>query len=644
MAKRKNIAVYLPQIYSEYILELRKSIEAAAKGKGYRLVFFTCFGDNSSMDVEGITNKRYDEGERAIFRMSNLGVMDGVIILYDSFARSQWDEIRHMVRNRCKCPVINFRTPLEVEGVYNIFVDDRSAFADMIQHFIDVHHCTKIDLVTGPESNVHSKFRLDIYKKVLEKNGLPLEVERVHYGNFWKNCGEDIVQEIIDSGYDLPEAVVCANDYMAMSVIDALRERDISVPDQILVSGYDDIEESRYNHPALTTVRQPMDKMGYKAIEMLERIWAGEKLEQNTYLKEEMVCRQSCGCDSESEDFSLTYSSILNDKLDKMTYLEGAATTMITMMSNAADMEEGLDCLKRYALRDTGFKSFALCLADHWEKQLALPESNYGSSECMVTMVAGIHLGEIMQKERFPICQLLPRTFVHDVDEPIYVIPIHYLQYYMGYALVQLDYDIPNSMNVKSWFIHLDNALENIRMRERLKQVVDELENLYVRDTLTGLFNRRGLEKFGDEFYQNCMDENKNFMIMEVDMDGLKQVNDQYGHEEGDICITMIANGLIYASKEDEICIRSGGDEYIVLGKDYTQEKMDRFIQLFNQFIESVNESMKKPYQFGASIGYFMGVPDGVRTVENYLKIADDRMYANKKKRKAISHPGVEVR
>lgn len=647
MKKGKNIAVYIPQIYSEYMVGLRKAIEAAARGKGYRLIFFTCFGDNSSMDIEEVTNQRYDEGERSIFRISNLEAADGVILLYDAYARTQYEEIRDMIQNRCPCPVINIRTPLEAEkedNVYNVFVDDEHAFAEMVQHFIHKHHCQKIDLVTGPEDNVHSQIRMEIYQTVLKENGLPFEMERVHRGNFWKNCGEDIVREILDSSLELPEAIVCANDYMAMSVIDALRDQGILVPDQVLVSGYDDIEESRYNHPALTTVRQPMERIGATAIRQLEKIWNGEKVEKDTYLTEELVCRQSCSCDHDSEDFSLAYSNILNDKMDKMFYLEGAATTMITMMSSATNLDECMEHVIKYALEDTGFKSFALCLADHWEDQLSLPDIDYGSSQSMVTMVAGIHNGEVLASERFPVCQLLPECFAQDTDESIYVIPIHHLECYMGYALVQIDFDVPNSMNIKSWFIHLDNALENIRMKDRLKRVADELERLYVRDTLTGLYNRRGLEKYGKKFYRQCQKEKSYFMVMEVDMDGLKQVNDQHGHEEGDICITMIAKGLIYASKEEEVCIRSGGDEYVVLGKHYSQEKAEHFMELFYEYIENANASMNKPYRFDASIGYYLDIPDEKNSVESYLRIADDRMYTNKKRRKAISHPGVEVR
>ena len=106
---------------------------------------------------------------------------------------------------------------------------------------------------------------------------------------------------------------------------------------------------------------------------------------------------------------------------------------------------------------------------------------------------------------------------------------------------------------------------------------------------------------------------------------------------------TCIAIRLVY-KKKGEICIRSGGDEYVVIGKNYSDEKVERYMSRFQEFIDSANEYLNKPYTIGASLGYYMGVPDEKHTVENYLKIADDRMYENNKKRKAKSHPGIEVR
>lgn len=150
---------------------------------------------------------------------------------------------------------------------------------------------------------------------------------------------------------DFPEAIVCANDYMAISVIQALQARGIKVPAQVLVSGYDNVVESRFSKPSVTTIRQPMRAMGRKAFEILERCWAGEKVEQDNYLKEEIVYRQSCGCGAEGGDENGQYATKLSAELDKVLYLETAASAMVTMLANAKDMNEYTDCLKQYVLR-----------------------------------------------------------------------------------------------------------------------------------------------------------------------------------------------------------------------------------------------------------------------------------------------------
>ncbi len=635
MIRRKHIAVFLPQIYTEYVAGFRKYIEEAVKDKEYKLYYFTCFGDNSSMGKDRAVNDQYDQGERAIFRLPDFDYVDGLIILYDTFAMSQWNEIVHMIRERCQCPVINFRTKLDLEGVTNILVDDKKAFQEIIAHFIKVHHSRKIALVTGWKGNVHSEIRLKLYREILEEYGIPYQPEMVYWGNFWKNCGDDIVEQMLAEGKERPDTIICANDYMAISVIEALKKRGIRVPEDIRVSGYDDIEESYYNDPSLTTVRQPMEQMAQTAIATLEAAWRGEPVKKVITLPEKVVLRQSCGCDSSGANHALEYHNILNEKIDKMTDLETSLTTMITFMSSTDNLQDCIDYLKEYALTDTGFRSFALCLDRGWRNQRTLPSAEYGSSrDEKVDMVVGLFHGKVLEPESFSVAQLLPKVF-GQAKESVYIVPIHYLQYYMGYAVISPQYEMADNIGIRAWFLHLDNALENIRIKEKLNQVVNKLEQLYDRDTLTGLYNRRGFERYGELFYRECQMQKVSLMIMELDIDGLKIINDRYGHNEGDAAISVIAQALLHASVSEEVCIRSGGDEYVVIGRDYTQEKLEQFNIRFDAYIEQMNQTLGKAYTFGASRGAFIGIPDGVHTIENYLKIADEKMYQDKKRRKA---------
>ena len=632
---RKTIGVFLERSVSEFQNRLCQGIITGAKEIGYNVAVFSDYGNYGQ-------NHRYFIGDQTLWELPPYEELDGVVLAFDTMEEIvSREHVIKNIRERCHCPIVSIRELLV--GANNLLVDNSSCMEGLIDHFVKEHGMKKLCFMTGPKDHWDAQERLLCFKRKMDEYGLSYGEHQIFYGDFWKNKGKEACDWFLAEGEPQPEGIICANDYMASSVTQALQARGIKVPAQVLVSGYDNVVESRFSKPSVTTIRQPMRAMGRKAFEILERCWAGEKVEQDNYLKEEIVYRQSCGCGAEGGDENGQYATKLSAELDNVLYLETAASAMVTMLANAMDMNEYTDCLKQYVLRETGFKSFALCLAEHWEQKLPLPEKNYGTSMCKVDMVMGIHKSKVLKQERFPICQMVPSEFARDPD-PLYVIPLHYLQQYMGYAVLQIDYDLVSNVNIKSWFIHLDSALENFRMKQRLHQVAQELESLYIQDTLTGLYNRRGLEKFGERMCEECIRNNGQFMIMEIDMDGLKQVNDRYGHEEGDVCITTIANAMMYAAKDGEICIRSGGDEYIVMGKNYSEEKTQNYIRLFREYIDSANASLNKPYTIGASLGYYMGVPDGKRTIENYLKIADDRMYDNKKMRKAKLHPGVEVR
>jgi LacI family transcriptional regulator len=105
-----------------------------------------------------------------------------------------------------------------------------------------------------------------------------------------------VVASLLDSGQKLPRAILCANDQTALGVIHALAQRGIKVPQEVAITGFDDVPVARHLHPPLTTVRQPMLDLGAAAFEVLySRISAGGG-PADTVLPVELIVRESCGC------------------------------------------------------------------------------------------------------------------------------------------------------------------------------------------------------------------------------------------------------------------------------------------------------------------------------------------------------------
>jgi diguanylate cyclase (GGDEF)-like protein len=123
-------------------------------------------------------------------------------------------------------------------------------------------------------------------------------------------------------------------------------------------------------------------------------------------------------------------------------------------------------------------------------------------------------------------------------------------------------------------------------------------------------------------------------MLLEVDMDNLKQVNDLYGHSEGDRAIDIIAESLKRVAGERAECARVGGDEFWVIAYDYSVSMMEEYVKRFKVVLENMDSKEDKPYSVAVSYGSVITDPDSGITLEEYINIVDARMYRNKKEHK----------
>lgn len=123
-------------------------------------------------------------------------------------------------------------------------------------------------------------------------------------------------------------------------------------------------------------------------------------------------------------------------------------------------------------------------------------------------------------------------------------------------------------------------------------------------------------------------------MVISVDLDNLKLINDNFGHNEGDNAILTMANALKSAADENDICARFGGDEYVVFGKGKGEYEMNAYIDKVNKYLSEYNLTSKKPYNVHCSFGGCI-VPKGSKLhIDYYINKADSKMYVEKESHK----------
>ena len=638
--ERKKVAVYSANMYRDMVKETLYGLIQASKREGVKLLFFAGFSDNFSTFTKYTQFTNYDIGDFAIFYLPDLNQYDGLITM-DTYLPDYYLDYITELKKSSPVPVVTLGN--EVDFTYNVVNDQEKSLENLIDHLIEVHGCREIVHVTGRLDLAFAQVRLDVFKKTIEKHGLPLNDRNIVSGNLWYDCGERAVDEIVknyskDVDRSLPDAIVCANDYSAIGVLQALAGRCIDVPEDVIVTGYDNIPETMFTDPTITSSEQPFEQVGKDGVNILSRLWKGQKVPHTIANPGILKCNQSCGCEPKhiwkKDTLREEYSKTIN-KLDNLALSN--ANLLLTALS-APNYQDFLQSIEDNCLLDTGFTNAVMCLMVGWEKHKII-RSHEDFKDVQFEVACGMYNDRPIKREILPKGQLLPDDMLND-SEPYYIVPIHHFEYFIGYFIMSATLENFSQANMKTWFLNISILLENWHTKQELNTTLEHLRNLSSTDVLTGLYNRRGFGMFFENFYKDCQENKSGLAVFLIDMDNMKLVNDTLGHDEGDYCLCTIAHSMKGAAKNGEICIRSGGDEFIVLAKNYDEDLVERYrVALRNEIAERL-KSDKKDYNISISIGCYMQIPtDNDATIsevsEEFLRQADAEMYAEKKQHKS---------
>ncbi len=231
-----------------------------------------------------------------------------------------------------------------------------------------------------------------------------------------------------------------------------------------------------------------------------------------------------------------------------------------------------------------------------------------------------------------------PSEKINEDTENLFFVPLHVQETVFGYLAVNFDPEENDYLQLRNFATNLSHILDSVRSRQQmenfnceLKLANDKLEELYIRDPLTGIYNRRG---FYQDIDKHLSDHDCGWlMVISIDLNGLKNINDNYGHGEGDFAIKTVGRTLYRIILERGICARFGGDEFAVaiFYDEYDQYADAEFRKQLTEQLEQVNKTAGKEYRITCSVGTQMTQTDRGVNIDEVLKEADDKMYQDKK-------------
>jgi sigma-B regulation protein RsbU (phosphoserine phosphatase) len=286
MARRKVLALMTNNAGTrdDYQGSLRSAVEQACLDLDLDLWVYA-----------GRTDYRPSRGAQLqVFRLVSPRRVDGIVVAAGALAAtSSFEPVLGFVRNHCHVPICSVGQLCEMGA--SVLVDNRTGAARLAEHLVEVHRCRRFAYIAGPCGHGESEQRIQATRDTLARYGLELGPEAIGYGDFLPASGTQVAHQLLDRELGI-DVVIAGNDNMALGALQALDARGLRCPEHLAVVGFDDAAVGRTSHPSLTTVRQPVERLGAVAVDLVAQGWAGQTLPACVTLETELVVRESCGC------------------------------------------------------------------------------------------------------------------------------------------------------------------------------------------------------------------------------------------------------------------------------------------------------------------------------------------------------------
>ncbi len=265
---------------------------------------------------------RYLEQRKFVYELAKASDFDGLVLLGTSLSSQEGlAAIAPLIIRFASLPTVSIG--LDIGKGSNVLVDNADGMTKIAEHLLDVHDFKRFAYISGPENNAEAKTRLKAFRAALASRGVELALEHLVMGAFTEVSGEAALRELVDDrGVDIHslDALVAANDSMAVGAMDELKRRGFHVPADIAIVGFDDIEAARYADTPLTTIQQPLIMQGERAVEQVLSDQMSGGGARVVTVNPKLVIRRSCGCGSKIESPTLSTSppGSSEESLDKL--------------------------------------------------------------------------------------------------------------------------------------------------------------------------------------------------------------------------------------------------------------------------------------------------------------------------------------
>lgn len=621
------IGVCLTKLHWSGRSEYLDSLRCHAAENNCKLIIFNSF-------VDFYKNDENDMGARSVYNAINFNMVDALIIFDNSFNNKQ------MVCDLAEAAKAHHKPVIILEGgqdgCFSINSDYDDAYEALMTHVIRDHNARDTFFMAGQkEGDPASLRRIQCYRRAVESCGLPFEENRVGYGEFWSDPAKKIVQQMVESGKKLPDAIFCANDYMAIAVCDKLRECGYSVPGDVIVTGFDGTEAARYAVPQISTCLEDQEQLAKLSMETLLAALQGAPCceVKNPF---RMVLTESCGCKQmEHMDFR-DVAAHLHGQVDAVQMHEDYMYAWMNRMFTIQDMN-GLYT----AIAGSILENSYVCLNSDIISNITEGRGRQGTqfTDDLVVISSRYTGPEKSVSTTFDFSDMVPGLEDWSRDDSVFVLNSLYVgKMVCGYYAYRTDNLTQSAHKIKR-IVNTVNLAFSVAMNYYDKANLRlSVERAALTNPVTHLPNLKGSLKWFQEFGRNG-NRNKTLCVSVYGMPKYAYIQDNYGIEAVEEAEVFVAEALKLSNTDDCFIGHIADDEFLVINyfdpdkcdvSKAISETIDRATSVFFKLVEEYNNGSGKEYFVEVNCGCSPVDAGWELNLESFIKFAKGEMYMNR--------------
>ena len=640
---KKNIVVLVSEIANDYTFAVLNGINQFFAGKEVNLFIVCTKRMNNLAGKQYWTEMKFAEGEE----------IDGVIVVsavYLSFISKK--ELAEHISKIHTDNIVSISANLPVKNSIYTYISCKEAYNQIIKYLKEEQGCKTFAfmsaIATGSEE---AKERFDAFIAALKKNGLDFDDKRRFEGRFVYDSALEVLKERYKKKSDVDfDAILAANDMMAFAAIDALESIGVKIPEEVKVVGYDDITQAQTAELPLSTINQQMELQGRTAAELVWNKANGLAVPKKTPIKIKPIFRESSG-----------YLKSETDLLAKAKTQNGTQNMSIALYLEKQMIQQNiyylLESLQNEMTLDILFSMFDTILPENYIPAIAMcfyDKPLLVSEEVPLTLPDKATVKVFIDKKKNikntnlnvsfdPRKIIIPQKFLGSKPGIFMTHPIFFGHKQYGYFvcrtpsteyLFTMIYLKTFSTIISQSYIYTKQLEENAKLTsENLMLQIDnsELNVISMNDSLTGVFNRRGLVEMGNETIKLAIKMGSKGVVFFADMDYLKKINDKYGHEMGDKAIKTEAEVFKTIFRQNDIICRLGGDEFAGVIPGLPIEHIEKTKETIKETCKTLSKANGLPFEISISFGAVEFNSENC-DLDTLIKLADKEQYKEKRK------------